>query len=97
MDSKYSECSLQQPPMIRYTAAPTKYDVAPYKAICAVHLNDDGSARRLFIQTSKDEDNPNWIPVEELVIAAFQPLFDNPCFLDECLSKLPEHFNTSAS
>ncbi len=88
MESKYSSCTLQQPPLIRYTAAPTKYDTAPYKTICALHLNDDGSDRRLFIQIAEDENNPNWIPVEELVVQAFKPLFDNPCFLEDCLNKI---------
>ncbi len=88
MESQYSSCALLKTPLIRYTAAPTKYDTAPYKTICALHLNDDGSERRLFIQTSQDETSPNWMPVEELVVTAFRPLIENPCFLDDCLLRL---------
>jgi hypothetical protein len=88
MERDFSACALQPNPLIRYTAAPTKYDLAPYKTLCALHLNDDGTDRRLFIQISEDEQNPHWIPVEELVIQAYLPLFDNPCFLEDCLNKV---------
>jgi hypothetical protein len=73
MERDFSACALQPNPLIRYTAAPTKYD---------------GTDRRLFIQISEDEQNPHWIPVEELVIQAYLPLFDNPCFLEDCLNKV---------
>lgn len=72
----------------RYTAPPTKYDNAPYKTLCILHLNDEGTASQLFIQISEDETNPNWMSVEELVIQAFKPRFEDPQFLEECLKKL---------
>lgn len=74
--------------MIRYTAPPTKYDIAPYCTLCTVYLNDEGSDSRLWIQTAKDEMNPNWMSVEELVIQAFKPRFEDPKFLEECLKKI---------
>ena len=74
--------------IIRYTAPPTKYDTAPYKTLCILHLNDEGTVSRLFIQTAEDETNPNWMSVEELVIQAFKPRFEDPVFLEECLKKL---------
>lgn len=74
--------------MIRYTTGPTKYDVAPYKTVCILYLNDDGTDRKLYIQISHDESNPVWITVEELVIKAYQPYFEDPLFLDSCLDKI---------
>ena len=85
---RYQECSLPATPMIRYTAAPTKYDLAPYGTSCIVHLNDDGTDRMIYVQTSKDEHNPNWMPIQDLICHAYKPLFDNPCFIQECLDKL---------
>lgn len=84
----YQSCSLTPTPMIRYTAPPTKYDTASYGTVCALHLNDEGTARRFYIQIAEDESNPHWIPVEELVVMAFKPLFENPCFIQDCLSKV---------
>lgn len=95
MDTNYKECTLQNLPMIRYTSAPTKYDSAPHKTICSLHLNDDGSERRLFIQTSQDENNPCWESVENLVVRAFKPLFNNPCFLEDCLKKISQTESTA--
>lgn len=71
--------------MIRYTAPPTKYDNAPYGTICTVHLNDDGTDRQIYIQASQDENNPDWQSIEEIVIQAYKPLFNNPCFIKDCL------------
>ncbi len=76
--------------IIRYTAPPTKYDAAPYKTLCILHLNDEGTASRLFIQTAEDEINPNWMAVEELVIQALKPRFEDVKFLEECLKKIKE-------
>lgn len=87
MIMEYGSCDIPAKTMIRYTAAPTKYDTAPYSTVCTVHLNDDGTDRRLYIQISKNEQEPHWESVEEVVIRAFKPLFDNPCFIAECLSK----------
>ena len=83
----YQSCDIPSTPMIRYTAPPTKYDTAPFSTVCALLLNDEGTDRRLYIQISHEDKNPNWIPVEELVIMAFKPLFDNPCFIADCLEK----------
>lgn len=85
---QYQSCDIPAAPMIRYTAAPTKYDIAPYGTLCALHLNDDGTDRRLYIQVSQDESDPHWITVEELVVQAYKHLFDNPCFLQDCLKKI---------
>lgn len=87
---QYKECDIPATPMIRYTAPPTKYDTAAYKTVCTLLLNDEGTDRRLFIQVCEDENNPHWIPVEELVVQAFKPLFDNPCFIAECLQKIKD-------
>lgn len=86
---QYQSCDISAP-MIRYTAAPTKYDSAPYGTLCALHLNDDGTDRRLYVQTSHDESDPHWIAVEELVIQAYKHLFDNSCFLQDCLKKISQ-------
>jgi hypothetical protein len=86
--NQYQTCDIPSEPLIRYTAPPTKYDVAPYGTLCALHLNDDGTDRRLYIQTAQEENDPHWIAVEELVIQAFKPLFENPCFLQDCLEKI---------
>ena len=88
--NQYQSCDMPAQPMIRYTAAPTKYDHAPYGTLCALHLDDEGTQRRLYIQTGLDTKNPHWISVEELVIKTFMPLFDNPCFLKECLQKIEQ-------
>ena len=74
--------------IIRYTAPPTKYDQAPYKTLCILQLNDEGTVSQLFIQVSEDETNPNWISVEELVVKAFKSQFDNKTFIEECLEKI---------
>lgn len=74
--------------IIRYTAPPTKYDIAPYKTLCKIHLNDSGSDSQLFIQMAEDEMNPVWMSVEELVIQAFKPLFEDQAFLDDCLNNI---------
>ena len=84
----YTECTLPAKTMVRYTAAPTKYDPAPYATVCAVHLNDDGSIKKLYVQISKDEHDPIWVSVEDIVIKAFQPYFENPCFIQDCLKRI---------
>lgn len=86
----YQSCTLPSTPMIRYTAAPTKYDQAPYGTLCTLHLNDDGTDRRIYVQTSQDETTPHWESVEDLVISAFKPLFENPCFIQDCLKKISQ-------
>ena len=85
---QYQSCDIPTRPMIRYTSAPTKYDHAPYATLCALHLNDDGTDRRLYIQIAQDEADPHWITVEELVMQTYRPLFENPCFLQDCLQKI---------
>jgi hypothetical protein len=88
IESDYKSCNVQSEPLIRYTAAPTKYDLAPYGTRCILHLNDDGSDRRVYVQISDEESNPQWESAENLVIMAFSPLFENPCFIQECLEKI---------
>jgi|HubBroStandDraft_5_1064220.scaffolds.fasta_scaffold1743701_1 hypothetical protein len=87
---KYNSCTLPPQTITRYTAAPTKYDLAPYGTLCTVYLNDEGTARQLFIQTAQDENDPIWVTVEDIVIKAYRPLFENPCFLQDCLMRQPQ-------
>lgn len=81
-------CDITTTPMIRYTAPPTKYDAAPYGTVCTVHISDDGTDSRLYIQTAQEPENPQWTAIEELVIQAFKPQFENPCFIQDCLQKI---------
>lgn len=74
--------------MERFTAAPTKYDHAPFGTLCSVHINDEGTDKKIFIQTSHDAENAAWISVEELVIQAYRPQFEDVVFLNDCLSKV---------
>ena len=71
--------------MIRYTAAPTKYDTAPYGTLCSVYKNDDGSEYDIFVQTSGDEFDPVWLSAQEIISVAFKPFLKNHLFIAECL------------
>jgi hypothetical protein len=83
----YASCDIPAKTIIRYTTAPTKYDIAPYGTICTLYLNDDGTNSRLYIQTSSEEQDPVWLTLEQVVIQAYKPLFSNPCFIQDCLEK----------
>lgn len=81
-----SKCSIT--PKIRYTAPPTKYDVAPLGTLCSVLKNDDGTDTELFIQTSLDENDPIWLSAAEIVLQRYRNELQNPCFVVSCLEEL---------
>ena len=80
------ECSIK--PMIRYTSAPTKFDKAPHGTFCSVMLNDEGTQQELYVQASRNEDDPQWISAEQLLVAAFKDKITDICFLQECLQTI---------
>jgi hypothetical protein len=85
-EAKTGECSIK--PMIRYTSAPTKYDKAPYGTFCSVLLNDEGTIKELYVQASRNEDDPQWISAEQLLVAALKDKLTDICFLQDCLQTI---------
>ncbi len=67
--------------LIRYSA-PTKYDTALYGAIWIQMLDD---CKDMYIQVSKDDQNPQWIRIGKFLEKAFSAnLFDED-FISKCL------------
>lgn len=64
---------------------PTRYDCAPYKTICQV--KDEDNTVTVFIQLSKEETNPRWVPIGELLYKAFMNNLSDHGFIDECIKK----------
>jgi hypothetical protein len=82
-----NECVVAIKPLIRYSAPPTRYDYAAYGTLCSALKNDDGSQQELFVQVSKDEHDPHWIAVSELIHKVFEPQFTDHCFIKDCLER----------
>ena len=72
-------------PMIRYTSAPTEYDCAIFGTLCTVFLNDDGSEKELYIQTSRDETTPLWLSAKEVLLSLFKEKLKDESFVKELL------------
>lgn len=73
--------------LIRYTSAPTKFDYAPFGTLCSVLLNDEGTELEMFIQTSRDENDPAWISAAEILLKVYKPKITEPKFLKSLLSE----------
>lgn len=69
-------------PFIRYTR-PTGFDFAHYGQQWI--FSDDNSRNETYIQTSEDENNPKWERIGGLLEVAFEDLFKNADFINECL------------
>lgn len=52
---------MKQPQVITRHSVPNQYDQAPYGALCEVI---EANNRDLYIQHSKDEDNPRWVHIK---------------------------------
>ena len=76
--------------MIRYTSAPTEYDKAYWGTLCNVFLNDEGTLRETYIQTSKDLDKPHWIKVSDMVLKVYEKKLEDESFIEECLKEYGE-------
>lgn len=75
-------------PMIRYTSAPTEYDEAIWGTLCTVFLNDDGSRKELYIQSSIDPTKPVWIKASDMLIKVYEKILENNKeFREGCLSQ----------
>lgn len=56
---------------------PSKYEHAPFKTICYV---DEEKKRSVYIQTSEDENEPEWVEMGQfLLIAMNHKLADTKC------------------
>lgn len=73
--------------MIRYTSAPTEYDNAIWGTLCTVFLNDDGSQKQLYIQSSLDPEKPSWIKVSDMFLKVYEKRLEDPKFIEECLTE----------
>jgi len=67
----------------RYSA-PTKHESAPYATITKVITGmSDEETYSFYIQTSKNEEKPHWIPMAEFLETALQEMFYDPAFIEE--------------
>ena len=85
MERSDAECTHKH--MIRYTSAPTKFDVAPFKSLCSVLKNDEGTEHELFIQLSKDENNAHWVSATELMSHVYRDRLQDPCWIENLLGE----------
>lgn len=70
-----------EPTNIKYVR-PNKFTHEPYGTI---HTIKFGDSRERYIQVSKDEDNPNWIPLGTFLEKAFEHQLGDRSFIDETL------------
>ena len=71
--------------MLRYTAKPTKFDVAPAGTRCSVHLNDSGTETELYIQVSDDPTDIQWLPARDLLYIVYEDSLRDPDFVSDLL------------
>ncbi len=66
----------------RYSA-PTRHEKAPYKTIVRVH--NDSEQWNYYIQISRNEEIPNWLPLGKFFEKAFDSYTTNTKFIEECI------------
>jgi hypothetical protein len=71
--------------LIKYTP-PSKYEIAPYGTTWQVEKSD--KPLDYYIQISKDEQNPCWLPMGDFLVLVNQKHILEEKFINECLSKL---------
>lgn len=81
MQSNQSEVKQPLIPLVKYTR-PSAYDFAPY-AQQWIFMED--KIQEKYIQLSRDENHPRWERMGFLLETAFDDLFKNKKFVDECL------------
>ena len=68
---------------------PTKYDKAPYGALCIVYMSSDNQLEKidekLFIQVSEDEEQPHWVTTAHILEQIFFKSLKKQAFLKEIL------------
>ncbi len=82
---------------VRYQVMNNK-EKAPYATACKVVKGYDGGPDEeasFYIQISKNEEKPNWIPIGSFLEGAFKDMFEDETFLDECL-RLYEKLDTAS-
>lgn len=70
-------------------ARPSKQHKAPYGF--SVKVMGDGDAKEYWVQASKDEDEPDWKLVSDLIVQLFTKEFDDPNFIKLVLLMLHSH------
>ncbi len=71
--------------MKRWTAAPTKFDKYDLGTLCSVIKNDSGSEQEIYVQTSDDMDDMQWLPAKELLLAVYEENLKDPSFVQDLL------------
>jgi hypothetical protein len=66
--------------LVKYSS-PTKWDKAPYTTIWRI----EGDADVILIQMSEDPENPNWVPMADIMVKAFDRFYHDTNFLNECI------------
>lgn len=72
-------------PLVRYTP-PTRYDVAPYGAVCTVK-GETELADQMYIQVNKDDSIANWIDIGTFLEIIFKDKMHDPVFVAQCLDR----------
>ena len=67
--------------LIKYSS-PTKWDKAPYATIWRI---EEKHADVIFIQMSEDGENPQWVPMAEIMVKAFDRFYHDTNFINECI------------
>jgi hypothetical protein len=70
-----------KPHMTKHTS-PTKWDKAPYTTIWRI---EDPSSPMIFIQMSDDIENPNWVPMADIMVKAFDRFYSDESFIEDCI------------
>lgn len=70
-----------KPHLAKHTS-PTKWDKAPYTTIWRI---EDPSQPLIFIQMSQDMENPNWTPMHDVMVKAFDKFYSDQTFVDSCI------------
>jgi len=82
---------------IRYQE-PTNLERAPYAKVCKViHGYEPKNIEESFyIQISKNEEDPKWILIEQLLKDAFKHRFNDSDFIQKCLEMAKMEWGNTA-
>lgn len=73
------------PTITRYTAQPTKFDIAPFGTLCRVIKNDEATEVEYFIQSSPIQEDPCWLSAQDLLLSVYEKKLEDPVFIQGLL------------
>lgn len=83
------------PKITRWTAGPTKFDIAPQGTLCKVIKNDEATEIEYFIQVSPIQEDPCWLSAQDLLFMAYKEHLEDPEFIRSLLARKEEKYEPS--